>query len=407
MKPIHLHIHCPANDWRTKRDAVVEINLAKIRCKYNLGDSWPFKNDVNPGIKVVDSSDNSIPFQIDRIDPHDSSRDMLLFNAHINEINSEYYIMEGSTDKTKLNVSIKAIDENNYYFEMENNLIKFKFRLDPWLGTFGGSAHDIQFKRGNETISPFGISWMNKFMQIENIYISEPFNIPSPRGLYPPDGYNYVAHGEGPLRCYLSIRYPFDLEFERSLSSGPGKFINQYKCFLYRFISLFYDKYYVKEEIYVRAEKCKMMYAVNGEKRELREINTIDFDIPLEFETQFFMNVPYIAGYNKKTQITGPNIKYEPDKITSPIEAWFAVGDNSPPNCLGIGFASNCHMKALPNRQFPIGDAYRWLISPTWHLTCLHQFMNKTNIAKHKEDVFGGVIGDNWHDMIYTPIWCG
>jgi hypothetical protein len=405
MKSIPIEVHCPDNDWRTERSSVVEISLAKIRCKYDLGKNWPFEKNLTYNIKIEDSLKRSVPFQVDRIDPYDSSKDVLFFDAQTNSRITDYYIVKGESENPEQKVSIKS-KENNYDFELENNLIKLKFRRGEWLGSFGGSAHDIEFKKGNDTYYPFGSSYLNKFMQIENIYIPAQFKILGDRGLYPPDGYDYMASGEGPVRCYLAIKYPFDIEFEIPHLPGPGRFINQYKCFLYRIISLFYNKYYLKEEIFIRAESYRTLYTINGKMLELKEQTICDL-VPIKFETKFFMNVPYIEGYSRNLQITGPNIRYEPNKITSPKEAWFAIGDNGHPNCPGIGFASNCQMNELPEKEFPRhGDAYRWLVSPTWHLSCLHQFLDRTNIAKENEDIFGGVIGNNWYNEIFTPLWC-
>jgi hypothetical protein len=218
--------------------------------------------------------------------------------------------------------------------------------------------------------------------------------------------YEYVTSGEGPIRKFLTLKSPFIMDFENNLSSGPGKITERYFCNLYRIISLysgvhklndkdyFSDRYYINEEIYAEAYNHKTIYTGHKKNEEnLFRFDETRFKLPLFFRPRFSTYIPGLLSINPNPEISYPNAIHP--------RGWFAIGNNTPP-CPGFGFACNCHVEKVSTFY----DQISWDVSPTWHLRCLHQFMDRTNTPGNQNDYdFGEVIGSNWFYEIYKPLW--
>jgi hypothetical protein len=115
--------------------------------------------------------------------------------------------------------------------------------------------------------------------------------------------------------------------------------------------------------------------------------------LPLNFRCKFFTYIPGII--DEKYEIIYPD-------TSSADKGWFAVGTQSPPRP-GFGFACNCCLQKLELGSN--GRDFKWEVSRTWHLRCLHQVMDETNTNVENEHNFGHVIGSNWFNEIYKTLW--
>ena len=455
---ISIVVHNNDEAWHNRK-APVEMSLAKIKAKYHLKE-WDITR-----LQVLDTQGEPVQFQIDQVDLDDPTKDILVFTAEVPEKSSNYLLSETKyrplkeektvskimpiqkemfsidtgaendlneniipenlkdrfktkgfplsdnatvtkekenkwviSDKERTYIIRREEGELNIYeiwdFKLENDKIELQFhRGRTPLGYLAGSTFNMKIKGGADLMKPFGDEydapeWMKKLMQIEEIWVSLPWNPAKEQHWYLANqDYEYVNSGEGPIRCFLTLRSNFKMEFENPLRSGPGKIITRYDCYLYRIISLYSGKDYINEDIYAEAKKYTLIHEVDGKSFEIKKVD--DINLPLNFRTRFLMFVPGLRSHDTNFE-----------KI-HPLPDWFAVGNDSFPHP-GIGFASNCHIESLSS----FGDSFRWAISPTWHVRCLHQFMEGKNtpIKGEKHD-FGHVVGSNWYDAIYTPLW--
>jgi hypothetical protein len=253
---------------------------------------------------------------------------------------------------------------------------------------------------GGELTNPFGIDNIiaditKKAMQVEEIWVTPPWDPTTTQHWYLPDqDYEYVNYNEGPVRQSLTIRAPFELRFENPLRSGPGKIFNRYHCYLYRVISLYRGKYFdlgryhINEEAFCTVDSCETVHSID--ERSFKPIgSTNNLNFPLNFRTKYVMYIPHI--YTK--QIDTFNLIH-------PLPDWFVIWNNEDP-MPGIGFASNSHIKNLKS----YGDSIEWEMIPTWHMRNIHLFMDKTNTLVDGKHNFGNVVGSNWFNEIYTPLW--
>jgi len=385
-----------------RKVAPVEISLAKLKAKLK-------------GLSIdrleIKKDGKIIPFQIDRLDQNDSLKDVLVFMADVPGYSStDYYLHEADLkQEVDKNIAVKVLpkQKEKWDFELKNNSIEVKFhRGRTPMGDCAGSAYYVKIEGGAELTNPFGVimpEGYKRVMWLDRIWVAKPWNPPiSRQDWYQPvyewyvgnKDYEYVNSGEGPVRGFLTLRAPlqyensYKLEIENPIHSGPGKALTSYDCYLYRILTLYSDKYYVHEEIYVEAKKFRIK--INGE-----EIKSGEISIPIAFSSRFKTFVPGLYGY-------GPDFRQIWKKDIIPD--WFAFGNNSFPHPR-IGFASNVHVE---NYFFdPISNYGQWDLSPSWHVRCIHQFMEGKNVPPkdRQEYNFEHVAGSNWYDAIYTPLW--
>jgi hypothetical protein len=243
-----IRIHNEA--WH-KKVAPVEISFAKIKAK--LPD---LSIDL---LEINDEGGEIIPSQIDRLDPTDSTKDVLIFMAEVpGDSFTDYYLCEADSKK-KVDKSsagrVIPLQEEKLDFELKNNCIEMKFhRGRTQVGHSAGSAYYIKIKEGAELTNPFGPIVVPKFKRaiwLERIWVAKPWNPPINRQdwfqpiyeWYVGDiDYEYVNAGEGPVRCFLTLRAPlqlpdeklYALDFENPIPSGSGKALTTYDCYLYR-----------------------------------------------------------------------------------------------------------------------------------------------------------------------------
>ena len=341
------------------REGFVEVSLEKLRASQSKSYS-----DLKY-IEFKDERGNQVQAQLDITDPKDRAKDVIVFLANLSRGSKKYYISEGEGDSSpKLSQPrIRDVSKaENWDFEMENDQILLRFRRgEHYHGNFGGSIYEIAFKGDNEwDFSPFEPNYFQKFMQIE--HISFPFS-QQPKFILT-GNYEVVNKGEGPNRCFLTIRCPLKVDFEYPLPSGPGKFIKRYDCNLYRIISLYSNKNHINEEIYCESMSKTLLFNKSGIETEIKgDQNIKSF---LNFKVNFLMNTIHLDALGKKFKVHEPKDHW-------PILGWFAVANDTPEQRPGIGFASNCHIIRDKNFGYD-GPKFRWSVSSTWHLKCLHLF---------------------------------
>jgi hypothetical protein len=253
-----------------------------------------------------------------------------------------------------------------------------------------GSVYSAKMTGGTEISNPYQIpvmEWSKRLMQVERAFIKLPWDPAAEIDWYFGDeDYEYVNSGEGPARSFLTIRAPFQIVFEHPVRSGPGRIITRFNCYLYRIISLYPQKDYVCED--VQAEINSYEKAFVGKEQLTLDNGNMFSQLCIALRT--YMYVPGLRGQGLDF------------KRINTCRNWFAVGNNAFPHP-GIGFASNVSISSL----YDMGDYYcRWDLSPTWHIRCMHQFMEGKNVPKIGDDYdFGHVVGSNWYDVIYTPLW--
>ena len=481
------------------RMAPVEISLTKLIYKYKdisprliniLQKSNP--DEIQNELELVNESDIPIPFQVDRIDPQDHLRDVLVFIAEVHQKDAIYRIrkkleylfrwneipgedngrlMEFLTQKFDLDrvkttenvkvvkvdngrtidistgknsLSLKLNDEKNevnldiddvktdkfiakkeydslyiYKPEKTNSIQKGDARIIPsnenWdfkiknkdievhfhrgripNRDMAGSAYFVKIRGGSEVTCPFGTDHQlqeddKRLMQIKEIWVSKPWNPGEYHQVKDIDqkDYEYVNSGEGPVRCFLTIRSKFELDYEMPLRSGPNSIWIKYQCYLYRIISLFSGKYceigryHINEELYVEAKNYRLMCDIEEEK-------SFDTYMPLNFKVRFYMYIPRIMTRSKSDY---RSLHLIPDAIV--------IGNIIEPNP-AVGFASSCHIENISSKAY--GNSVSWYTSPTWHQKCIHIFIDKNNLDRSNPDMFH-IVGSDWYNDIYTPLW--
>ena len=380
--------------WYRREKAFVEMSWEKIRAM--LGNA--LRENSEALFRIKDGQGNPVRFQIDQVDPYDRSKDMLVFLANVpGNSTATYYITDevtGKEEKASDNAKIHSRSPQHWDFILQNGIVELSVhRGRTPFGYLAGSAFSVKLLDGDvEITDPFGMrapEYARRAMQIERIFTKLPWNPDSETEWYFADcDYEYVNSGGGSLRSFLTLRAPFFIEYENPVRSGPGKVITYLTCFLYRLISLYVGKDYVREDIWVEAEKYRKVF--KNAKEELLEEGSMR--VPLSFRASFSMSIPGLRG----SGVDFRKMHICPD--------WFAVGNDYPPHP-GIGFASNAHVNMVHDPE--IGNYFcTWDLTPTWYVRCLHQFMGGRNVTgTGQEHNFGHVVGSNWYDAIYAPLW--
>jgi hypothetical protein len=356
------------------RTAPIEISIEHIRNKFNNN------IDINK-IKVLDSEGKLVKFQIDRIDPQDSTKDVLIFEALVKDAPSAYYISVDQSDISHISKPIN--DKNNWDFVLESQRIELIFKRDKGYKRSAGSFSNLKIKDPKNSEVEYARA-------SDSSILAQPLVIntihPEQDWVLADGSYDYVGEGKGDLRTFLTFKMPMFIEFKKGFRLGSGNVFNKCNCELYRIISIYSDKDYFLDEIFIEA---KSLENKDGIKTNLKSSDGLHF----QFNATFYSYIPDINKYNDA------KIYYPSTDIQN--RGWFAVGSLREPY-LGFGFACNSALNGDVNM---LGDYFIWKVAPTYHLKCLHQFMDKTNTQVDNMYRFDHVVGANWFNAIFKPLW--
>jgi len=365
--------------WINSRIAPVEINLTELRKKRNFTE----KDIDNLQIldvegKPAEIDGKPVKCQIDRIDKNDTTKDVLIFIAEVKENPAIYYISNTIDKEEAIPFSKEKWDKDIWRFQLENDRIELELERGTAYKNLAGSASNVLIKGSdNKNSHSFG----KIMMQLEGLRVSR-FN---QSGYFPYTDYEYVSSGEGKIRTFLTLKQSIGINFVEDFNFGQKRYYDKCNCDIYRIISLFNGKDYIKEEIFIEAKNLE-----NTANRTSHYLN--NFKILFEFSPSFYTYVPTINEW-MEARIDYP----EGDKKN---RGWFAAGNEG--KNIGFGFASNSIIRGNVN---VFENHFRWTVSPTYHLKCLHQFIDKTNAQDEGKFDPGHVVGSNWFDSIYKPLW--
>jgi hypothetical protein len=372
-------------------------------------------------MKVCDESNNCLPFQIDRIDPADPSRDTLSFSLASG-------ILPGPDDYSKP-TSYVTIDESEQmrFGEVEPQLVEIgpkgqehriklvNSRLEVWFNLtpspediegkwYSGSASSVQLDARviREILDPDPNMWSHdsekRCMQMDFIEMSYPAWKPftSQQFCLIDQPYKLVSKSVGPVRASITVASTPFLYSSRDPFTQEDRHIY---CSLYRVISLYAGADYVMDELFVKA-------MVNKDKASKETVDL--YFIPHFFTYLHFLDL---------------NISRFDD-----IPDWFVVSNLSRP-FVSYCFSTDVHVSSIltPHPGYPVPQKEPYSVS--WHLPlckaakCLHLFARfepsidqyegetflhyehrKRQEAKHH---FEDRAGKAWYEFIYKPLQAG
>ncbi len=360
--------------------------------------------------KLTLYQDPSTPlfYQIDQIDPANPSRDTLSFflSQAVTSGPEDYskptgiVTIDGIKSRKKTR---KTSPEQKPNIELHNTQMDLRLNLTPesedgrgyW---YAGSARSIRLENllgyGSraEYLDSYTASFNREYghdpekrcLQLESIRISDSdsesdlcqqiylFN----------QYYRLVSECKGPVRhCITVASKPFYYSPRRS--DGPPL-----KCELFRIFSLYQDRDYLFEELFINTESDKEFGGYFGAR----------------YFTYMRMDVPHLCSYES-------------------VPDWFSVTDRA--NLLGYGFATDVHVDSItsPHPGFPDeelkGNTFSWQLRPCKAANCLHLFSRFSQDClplnqiprEHFEqttdlaiDCFKSRAGKAWYEVIYKPL---
>jgi hypothetical protein len=364
---------------------------------------------LDPDGLTLTQGGNQVPFyQVDQLDPADPSRDTLSFflNSPV-EPGDEHYskptaeVLVGGRpagDRPRRPPPEQVSD-----FEVSNLKLDVRFNLSPesednkgrW---YAGSARSVRLERLREEGDRREyLDYFNRMfhlnhdpekrcMQLTSVQLwhpdldaghSEPvylFNRP----------YRLVSLCNGPVRkCVTIASSPFDSP--RAGDEAPRR------CELYRVFSLYEDREYVLEEIFLKPEGPP-----GGEGP---------------------------APYFKARYFTYMNLSEPALRWYENVPDWFALGDLQ--SSLLYGFACDVHVGSIsyPEPDYPdpdkIENTFSWNLDPCRAATCLHLFTkfpfnqppaglnafdSMERFNRWKIEWFQEQAGQAWYKFIYKPL---
>jgi hypothetical protein len=354
-------------------------------------------------ITLLDESDRPLPFQIDRVDKSDPSRDTFSFSlpeaiprgAEDYSIPSAYlHLTEGSPaapQAAKVGICVRSSETGEERVELWNEILFVCLSLSPSPGPgagrwYAGSADSVRLN-GKETLDVWVLDWVGhdpekRCMQVDKLRLWSPAREDAPlqeASLFD-HPYQLVSQCVGPVRAAVTIASsPFHYQHSDPSTRRPGQL--EYK--LYRIISLYAGADYVLEELYVKANRPGKPREQGGDAKA----------IDLCFSAHYFayMDMGFEPAIYRFEQI--------PD--------WFAVGaphGHALEPHPGYGFATDVHVASFahPHPGYPNGQrAYRtfsWELPPCRSAKCLHLFMRGQPAG------FDSMTGRAWYEHIFKPL---
>ncbi|HJU56227.1 MAG TPA: hypothetical protein VJ715_16715 [Pyrinomonadaceae bacterium] len=360
-------------------------------------------------------------YQVDQIDPSDPSHDTLSFflsrqidpgDEHYQTHTGEVFI-EGrpSSNQARRQAPAQVRD-----YELSNNRLDVRLNLSPesedkkgyW---YAGSARSVRLEKlrdveDGQAVGPRRefLDFINFFyldhdpekrcMQLESIRISQldrRFRGYQHRYLHD-QPYRLVSECYGPVRRTVTIASE---PFYFSYSAPPAPEAIPLRCELYRVFSLYEDREYVVEELFIKATP------------------------PDNFTGAADFNLLFEARYFTYLKIGQPQLF-----LNESVPDWFAIGDPDGP--LVYGFACDVHVSRAehPDPKFPVSDnrwnSFSWILPPSKTATCLHLFSKHQptdfpsdsdpltwleELANQATQWFTHQAGHAWYEIIYKPLY--
>jgi len=378
------------------------------RTDYVVTDWLPIyeRAQIGPEELVVrDSAGNILPAQVDRVDPDDPSRDLLIFelknplppgDEHYQTPSDYVKIERGRPDEVgpagDLQVHVEEEGDVETGFKLLNGRLEVWFKLipEPWKdgrGWFAGSAYSVQLDR-KELLDAFPMSWWGhdpekRCMQVDYIEMSRPGWEPEPMQRFDLFTQQYrIVPGtisRGPVRASITIAsQPFRYDFHDPFTGER----HDLTCELFRTITIPRRVNFAQEDMFIKARRA-------GTEPGPGEVS-------LYFSAHYFS---YMQMGMKRSIFHLPTV---PD--------WFAISSPWEPY-QGYGFATNAHATPVLNphpdcAHFPEEIAYRtfsWSTMPHTNISALHLFWYRAPWEpkpKHTESQTGHA----WYEFVFKPL---
>jgi hypothetical protein len=383
-----LAIFNPAHEWRS---GYITVPWQPIERQFQIPPEEIVLSDLRSLARTPLLS------QIDRVDPEDPTRDVLVFSL-------AQPVPPGSPDETTASAFVRAdrgkpmppgIGEPylEVVYDANQNARGVRFvnsRLIVWLNLvpdpendgrnwFAGAATSVQLDR-QEILDPFRAAhgeWMGQDPEKRCLQIAElqlP-GLPHPKSPYYRVNlcdrpYRLVSHASGAVRARITIASaPFDY-----MGADPVTGHNRHLiCELYRVISLYAGTDYLVEELFVKGKPKGQEDRIAGDPEVVN----------LNFAAQYFSHMdmglrPHIY-----------QIFHAP--------GWFAVGTSEAPNP-GYGFVSNLSVDTLTYPHEEHSSCFSWQLLPGKFAKCVHLFM------RSQSEEFDTRTGRCWNELIYQPL---
>jgi hypothetical protein len=332
--------------------------------------------------------------QVERIDPDDPSRDVLVFlldrpvppgKADYSRDSDLLTIEAGEPARQPGPTIITTGPEGQTTgFKLVNNVLSVWFSLvpKPWPAQgdwYAGAATSVELKH-KEVLDAFRaeIGWLGhdpekRCMQIDHIRVPRAAweQTPELEQVLIHQPYELLRQSQGPVRASATIASsPFDYPFVDPVSKRQGNL----RCRLYRVVSLYQDADYVQEEIYLKG-------AIDGAPGRPLDLN---------FSASYFAYMD--MGLD-------PSITHFPQ-----IPDWLAIGCQWSP-FQGYGFATDVHAGPIanPHPGFPKPKcghkSFSWEIGMGKSATCAHLF-GRGAVPERLASGAGG----RWYESIFKPL---
>ncbi|NJM70708.1 MAG: hypothetical protein HC862_11025 [Scytonema sp. RU_4_4] len=383
-----LAIFNPSNSWRS---GYITLPWQPIYQQFQIPPEELVLSDLR------DLSHTQIHAQVDRVDPEDSSRDVLVFslqkpippNLEDGRLASGFVRvdrgkpMPAKLGEPSLEVVYGTSGQARGVRLVNNHLIVW-FNLIPapednqhnW---FSGSATSVQLDH-QEILDPFLAArgeWLGqdpekRCMQVAELLLPGP---PHPKSPYYHvslfnHSYRLISQSSGPVRASMTIASePFDY-----MGADPDTGNNRhFVCELYRVISLYAGANYLIEELFIKAKP-------KGEEDRIIDGKQV---------TNLYFAPRYFAHMNMG--------QTEDIQQVFPVPDWFAVGSTTSPYP-AYGLATDVHIDAVTHPQEGNKSRFCWQLLPGKSAKCLHLFM------RGQVGEFDARVGHLWYELFYQPL---
>jgi hypothetical protein len=372
-------------------------------------------------LSLYQDSDTPLYYQVDQIDPKAPSRDTLsFFLSHSVAPGPENYSKPSGTIRIEGRPSEsqkkRELPEQQPVLELSNNQLDVQFNLTPasengegcW---YAGAARSIRpeklrsYDHRLEYLDYYGAQFdpvhghnpQKRCMQLDNIQLShrDPKSGPYQQINLFNQPYRLVSQCKGPVRTCITIASkPFYYNYSPLFAADALPL----KCELYRVLSLYEDRSYILEELFIDIK--------GHDKLDKKAIPKLYF--VASYFTYMCMQDPSLSRFEQ-------------------VPDWFSVSDFG--SQLGYGFATDVHVETimLPHPAFPHknedGNTFSFRLAPCEAAKCLHLFsrFRLSDLGPDQDKVtdleqwsqysrhysphwFESQIGYAWYEVIYKPL---